>query len=580
MSVDARTLSPVAEAGGAVGRLTRIIAAAAAPLLHALFVLSGAAGLIYESIWSRYLGLFLGHSAYAQVLVLAIFLGGMSGGAMAAGRRSERLQPAAALVRGRRDGRGLIGLIFHALFTATTDFALAVVFPALGGRAGAAPGRQVGDCRGADPAAVAAARRHLPADERRRRAPCPRAARAAPSRRSTSPTASAPPAACCSPASGSFRSFGLPGTVLTAALVNVAVGARCLPDRPRPARRCGPGAGGAGARPLRGRRSSRAAASPRLLLVVAFGTAVASFVYEITWIRMLSLVLGSATHSFELMLSAFILGLALGALCVRPLADREAMPLRMLGQVQWAMGAVRAADAAGLRRVVRLDRRPAADLRPHPGGLRRLQPGALRALPRGHAAGDVLRRHDAAAAHQEPARHRLGRARRRLGLQRQHARLDRRRRARRPGAAAAARAAARCWCSAPGSTWRSAVLVFAYAGREPRRAACDGALRLRRRQRGGRRWRSASTAFDQALLSSGVFRLGRLPQPGSRHMLFHRDGRTAQRRRVPQHRRPASSASPPTASPTPRSSPDWFGDPPPRRRCPWRRTAPRRCCSP
>ena len=41
-----------------------------------LFVLSGAAGLIYESIWSRYLGLLLGHSAYAQVLVLAIFLGG------------------------------------------------------------------------------------------------------------------------------------------------------------------------------------------------------------------------------------------------------------------------------------------------------------------------------------------------------------------------------------------------------------------------------------------------------------------------------------------------------------------------
>jgi hypothetical protein len=27
------------------------------------FVLSGGAGLIYESIWSRYLGLFVGHSA-------------------------------------------------------------------------------------------------------------------------------------------------------------------------------------------------------------------------------------------------------------------------------------------------------------------------------------------------------------------------------------------------------------------------------------------------------------------------------------------------------------------------------------
>src|SRR5258707_26086 len=36
-----------------------------------------------------------------------------------------------------------------------------------------------------------------------------------------------------------------------------------------------------------------------LLLGAAFGTAVASFAYEIAWIRMLSLVFGSATHSFE-----------------------------------------------------------------------------------------------------------------------------------------------------------------------------------------------------------------------------------------------------------------------------------------
>ena len=39
--------------------------------------------------------------------------------------------------------------------------------------------------------------------------------------------------------------------------------------------------------------------------------------YELGWIRMLSLVLGSSTHSFELMLSAFIFGLAFGGLYVR-----------------------------------------------------------------------------------------------------------------------------------------------------------------------------------------------------------------------------------------------------------------------
>ena len=45
-------------------------------------------------------------------------------------------------------------------------------------------------------------------------------------------------------------------------------------------------------------------------LVGAAATGVAAFLYEIAWIRMLSLVLGSTTHSFELMLSAFILGIA------------------------------------------------------------------------------------------------------------------------------------------------------------------------------------------------------------------------------------------------------------------------------
>ena len=30
------------------------------PLLYTVFILSGAAGLIYESIWTRYLGLFVG----------------------------------------------------------------------------------------------------------------------------------------------------------------------------------------------------------------------------------------------------------------------------------------------------------------------------------------------------------------------------------------------------------------------------------------------------------------------------------------------------------------------------------------
>jgi predicted membrane-bound spermidine synthase len=76
----------------------------------------------------------------------------------------------------------------------------------------------------------------------------------------------------------------------------------------------------------------------RLLIATSFATAVSSFIYEIGWIRMLSLVLGSATHSFELMLSAFILGLALGAYWIGRRVDAAASSLRTLGRVQVAMG--------------------------------------------------------------------------------------------------------------------------------------------------------------------------------------------------------------------------------------------------
>ena len=48
---------------------------------YVLFTASGFAGLIYESIWTHYLKLFLGHAAYAQSLVLVVFMGGMAVGA-------------------------------------------------------------------------------------------------------------------------------------------------------------------------------------------------------------------------------------------------------------------------------------------------------------------------------------------------------------------------------------------------------------------------------------------------------------------------------------------------------------------
>lgn len=62
--------------------------------MNLIFFASGFAGLIYESIWTHYLKLFLGHAAYAQTLVLGIFMGGMAvGAALAAGRTARLARP-------------------------------------------------------------------------------------------------------------------------------------------------------------------------------------------------------------------------------------------------------------------------------------------------------------------------------------------------------------------------------------------------------------------------------------------------------------------------------------------------------
>src|SRR5262249_43973062 len=101
-------------------------------VLYGAFVLSGFSGLIYESIWTHYLKLMLGHAAYAQSLVLAIFMGGMALGAGLASRRSSRwsnLLRAYALVEG---AIGLLALVFHPVFTTSLDLSLSVILPRLG----------------------------------------------------------------------------------------------------------------------------------------------------------------------------------------------------------------------------------------------------------------------------------------------------------------------------------------------------------------------------------------------------------------------------------------------------------------
>ncbi|HUP90779.1 MAG TPA: hypothetical protein VM074_00915 [Solimonas sp.] len=300
--------------------------------LYTLFALSGFAGLIYESIWSHYLKLFLGHAAYAQTLVLVIFMGGMAGGAYLAGEWSRRLRwPFLAYIA----AEGLLGiaaLVFDPLFRGMQAWMFDSVIPSID-----------------SPLAIDLLKWSISA-----LIILPQSMLLG----TTFPLMSAGLVRLFPLIPGSalawlyftnslgasigvlFSGFilidkvGLPGTIMTAGLINFALAIsvwalvkRYGVDAQAPAQAAATTAA----------ERSRAGTS-LILLATAFGTGAASFIYEIGWIRMLCLVLGSATHSFELMLSAFILGLALGAFYIRSRIDGEAEPLRKLGWIQLIMG--------------------------------------------------------------------------------------------------------------------------------------------------------------------------------------------------------------------------------------------------
>src|SRR3954468_11351385 len=89
----------------------------------ALFTVSGFAGLIYESIWTHYLKLFLGHAAYAQTLVLALFMGGMAIGAALCSRYASRWRNLLMAYALAEAVIGLAAFAFHPVFVGATEWA-------------------------------------------------------------------------------------------------------------------------------------------------------------------------------------------------------------------------------------------------------------------------------------------------------------------------------------------------------------------------------------------------------------------------------------------------------------------------
>lgn len=295
-----------------------------------IFVISGFTGLIYESIWSHYLQLFLGHAAYAQTLVLSIFMGGLALGSWIIARYGPRIRHLLlgyALVEGLT---GLLGLLFHRTFVAATDLSFDKVIPHLHSvlliqvykwsLAALLILPQSTLLGMTFPLISAGLIRRWPQHSGQTL--------------SLLYFTNSLGAAVGLLVSGFvlIGLVGLPGTVMTAGLLNFVLAlsvwmvTRYDPQVPT--------------------AEPPAAAVPQVkpdrlvkwLVTTAFLTGAASFTYEIGWIRMLSLVLGSSTHAFELMLSAFIFGLAFGGLHIRKWIEHIGDSSRYLGLVMLTMG--------------------------------------------------------------------------------------------------------------------------------------------------------------------------------------------------------------------------------------------------
>lgn len=302
-------------------------------LFYIIFTLSGFTGLIYESIWTQYLKLFMGHAAYAQAMVLSIFMGGMAIGAWLCSRYTNRLtQPLLAYAL-TEAVIGIFAICFHNGFVELTLLAQTRIFPLIG-----------------DPDFVRllkwtiALLMILPQSimlgmtfplmscgmVRRKNDD---QGKVLASLYFFNSTGAAIGVLVCGFVL--IKLLGLPGSMIMAGILNLLIALLVYQKNSSSKQET--------TSPLES-DSTLLHTKPILnksgimLLMVSLFTGIASFIYEIGWIRMLSLLLGSSTHSLELMLSAFIIGLALGSLWLRGRMTNIDKPWRFLACVQVIMG--------------------------------------------------------------------------------------------------------------------------------------------------------------------------------------------------------------------------------------------------
>jgi spermidine synthase len=280
-------------------------------LFGLLFVVSGAAGLIYELVWVRDLYEVFGSTIHSVTTVVAAYMGGLGLGAFLLGRLADRHRRPAALYGFLELAIGAFGLaspwILHGVGAAYLGVARAV-----------APGLWTGTAiKFVFAFAVLLVPTFLMGGT------LPVLTRAFARDRSEQLRGELAlfyglntvggVAGCLLAGYVLIEVYGLRTSLFATGAVNLALGAAALAIARLPER--------AGEARAEEEQESEPVFAPdpgpatrRLALALIAATAFASLLYEIAWTRTLILVFGSSTYAFTTILACFLLGIGLGSL--------------------------------------------------------------------------------------------------------------------------------------------------------------------------------------------------------------------------------------------------------------------------
>ncbi|MEW5721512.1 MAG: fused MFS/spermidine synthase [Thermodesulfobacteriota bacterium] len=299
------------------------------PFLGLLFFLSGTAGLVYEVVWARYFSLLLGATALAQTLILATFMGGLALGNWFLGAAVDRARRPLFLYGLLEVLIGLYALTFPRLYQALEGFISLLAFSleagettvwtakfVLSGLLVLPPTLGMG---GTLPVLVKYFTRSVQTSGREVAL-------------LYAVNSGGAVAGCLWAGFWLIRTYGLNGPLYIAAGLNLFAGAAALVLAS--GARSGPVGPAVRTAPREPEPQGAWSREQKIAIAGAGISGFAVMLFEVAWVRLLSLALGGTTYSFSLMLAAFISGLTLGSLVIRGRIAQVRDPFRLFGVLE------------------------------------------------------------------------------------------------------------------------------------------------------------------------------------------------------------------------------------------------------